>query len=361
MASALDARAPPLSESGLGIVRSLRLRRTSHPRHDNDIVSNRKCWLYSETYVVNIRYYHPLVHINGSDMCAIRTVETNFPTRTVTPRHRGGAEDNCLPGGTPQEPRSAYGSIPPPQFPYDIVEMIVAYLIHDLLTLKACSSLGRSWYIATAPHLHHTLTLKGAGRRASRSWLGPLSKLHKLGLLHLAKEIRVDQGPGPCCWFLPRVLTRHFFALANVHTMKLENMAIFSFFPDIEHYFGHFSPTLRSIALCNPYCTPRQLSRFLSLFSNLDDIEIQGIVIPMPGTPDTEPLPSPGPKLRGRLVLYRFSQVETWTDLITSYGGLRFRHMDLDGSPSCAGPLLKACAETLETLRFDVKDDSLSK
>ena len=253
--------------------------------------------------------------------------------------------------------------IAPPQFPYDVVEMIIAYLTRDLRTLKACSLICSSWYTAAVPHLHHTLTLTGAGRTINRSWLGPLSRLHKLGLLPLVREIRIDQGPGPCCWFLPRVLTRHFSALANIHTLKLENVEIYSFIPNLEHYFGHFSPTLRSIALYNPYCSPRQLSHFLSLFPNLDDIDIRGIVHPLPDTPipDTELGLFSAPKPRGRLVLYRYSWVETWTHLITSCGGLRFRHMDLEGSPGCACLLLEACAETLETLRLDAKDGSLSK
>ena len=260
------------------------------------------------------------------------------------------------------EPRLTYEPISP-QFPYDVVEMIIAYLTHDLRTLKACSLVCRSWYPAVAPHLHNTLTLKGAGRHINRSWLKPLSKLHKLGLLPLVKEIRVDQGPGPCCWFLPRVLTRHFSALENIHTLKIEYLAISSFISHIEHYFGHLSPTLRSIVLCNPYCTPRQLSHFLSLFSNLDDIEIHGIVASLPDTPipDTELISFSTPTLRGQLVLYRFDWIETWTHLITSCGGLRFRYMDLGGSPNCARLLLKACVESLETLRFDAKEDLLSK
>lgn len=287
----------------------------------------------------------------------------NPSTPTVTARPRGKTESNCLPSGTPPEPYPTQKPTPPPTFPYDIVEMVVAYLIYDLGTLKACSLICRSWYTAVIPHLYHTLTLQGVGRSTNRSRLKPLSKLHELGLIPFVKEVRIDQGFGSCCWFLPREINHHFSALANVRILKLDNIDIDRFIPDIEHHFGHFSSTLRSITLHDPRCSPRHLSHFLSLFSNLDDIEIQGMFTPVPHTtvPDTELVPFSAPKLRGRLVLRRISCVEAWTRLISSCGGLRFRHMGLDESPTCAPLLLDACAKSLEILRFDANDGSLSE
>jgi len=181
---------------------------------------------------------------------------------------------------------------------------------------------------AAAQHLHHTLTLRRDGRDVNGSQLEPLSKLHELGLLLLVKEIRIEQAPGLSCWFVPRA-------------------------------FNHHS----SIALYDPYCTPQQLSHFLSLFPNLDDVEIRVSYTHMynPAIPNTGLVPYSAPKLRGRLVLSGFSWVETLTHLIDSCGGLRFRHMDLGGGPCCAPLLLRTCAETLETLRLDAREGSLSK
>jgi len=241
--------------------------------------------------------------------------------------------------------------------------MILTYLTNDLRTLKACSLICRSWYPAAAQQLHHTLTLRRGGRGINQSKLEPLSKLHELGLLPLVKEIRVDQGPGLSCWFVPRAFNNHLSALANVHTLKIENMEIHRFIPDVKRYFGHLSPTLRSIALYDPCCTPQQLSHFLSLFSNLEDIEIRHAYTFTynPAISDKGLVPYSAPKLRGRLVLHGFCWVEALTNLIDICGGLRFRHMDLGGGPCCAPLLLKACAETLETLRFDAWEGSLSK
>ena len=249
-------------------------------------------------------------------------------------------------------------------FLHEIIEVIIAHLIDDLDTLKASSLTCRAWYIVAAPHLHYTITLREDRPGFPRGKLRPLSKLHELDLFPLVKEIRVEQRPGTNSWFAPRAFGRHslryFSAFANVHTMKLQNMQIYQFIPGIERYFEHFSSTLRSITLYDPCCTPRQLSHFFSLFSNLDDIEIERNVARTPETPipDAMLFPLSFPKLRGRLALYNCSWAETWKHLITSGGSLRFRSMDLRGSACCTPVLLRACAETLGTLRFSATDDS---
>lgn len=167
---------------------------------------------------------------------------------TATPQAKTKASRS--PSGVPPEARVAESAH---LFQSDIVEMIVGYLLMgDLDTFKACSLTDRSWYITTVPHLHRTLTLGRDGPDFSRRRLNP--------------------------WFGPQALSsrglRHFSAFTNVRTLRFEELEIHRFMPDIERYFGHLSPTLRSITLFNPYRNPRQLSHFLSLFSNLNDIEI---------------------------------------------------------------------------------------
>lgn len=261
----------------------------------------------------------------------------------------------------PSETRTKHEPARPFPLPYDIVEIVIAHLTHNLRTLKACSLICRSWYIAAAPHLHHTLTLTGDKLEIGRSRLEPISELQELGLIHLVKSIRLRQGLDKDCWFTPQALTqldlRHFSTLTNVHTLKLQNLEINHFVPTLERHFGHFSQTLRSITLYDPWCTPRQLSHFLSLFSNLDDIGIRNTLTRQLITPDAQLVPFSTLKPRGRLALYNFNWAETWTRLITS-GDLRFRYMDLRGSARCAPTLFKACAETLETLRLGVIDGS---
>ena len=238
--------------------------------------------------------------------------------------------------------------------PYEVVEMIIAHLTHDIDALKACSLTCRSWNIVAIPHIQHTLIL---GRGITPGGLKPLPRLHALGFMPLVKEIRVEQWGSVGTWFMPRAFglngLRYFSAFANVHTLKIQNFEIRHFIPGIERYFVHFS-ALRSITLYDPCGTPRQLTHFLSLFPNLDDVKILRICAPVSHTtvPDGELIPVSEPKLQGRLTLYDFSLVGVWTRMIASYGGLRFRHMDLRGSASCVPTLLEACANTLETLQL---------
>jgi hypothetical protein len=270
--------------------------------------------------------------------------------RIVWPRAK--ASINRLLGNTPSELRIAHDSAGRP--PYEIMEMIIAYIAHDFRTLKAVSLTCRSWYIAAVPHLHHTFPLR------IYDGLARLSNLHQLGLMPLVKEIQVWQF----CqipWFTPQTFSHrslsYFSAFTNVQTLVPGCLDISSFIPGIERYFGHFSPTLRSIALISPTCTPRQLSHFLSLFPNLDDIAIWECHNHPPDGPtfDTGLVPFSTPKLRGRLMLHCSAFVETWTSLIASGGGPQFHYMDLHGVGHCAPVLFEACAETLETLRFYAK------
>ena len=296
-----------------------------------------------------------------SDLHAVRAERKNSPTLIATAWRRGKAKINRILGNTPPEPPKSPCSTPfPSTFPYDVVEMIIAHLARYPPTLKACSLTCHSWYTAAVPHLHQLLTLIGDAPYVKGSRPESLSKLHELGLIHLVKEVRVRQGPGEIAWFMPRAFDqlelRYFFALANVHTLAVENLQIDRFIQTVEHHFGHLSATLRSIALYDPWCTPRQLAHFLAFFPNLDDIQVQISVMhnPVTAIPDPDPVPFPVQKPRGRLALYRFTWTDTWTHLITLCGGLGFRHLDLRlKDTSCAPLLLKACAKTVETLRMD--------
>ena len=272
---------------------------------------------------------------------------------------RGRANIDRLLGNPPPEPRIVHESAC--RLPYEIVETIIAHIACDLDALKACSLACRSWYIAAVPHFHHTLILKSDLSGTAHDKLKPLSELHQLGLALLIKEIRVEKGT----WFEPQAFSRrdlrYFSAFMNVRTLKFQYLDISRFISGMERYFGHFSPSLRSIALFKPRSTPRQLSHFLSFFSTLDDVKICGpIYVPNNTIPDAELVPSTQ-RLRGRLVLRSFGSVEAWTRLITSGGALQFHYMDLYRVRGCTPVLFEACAETLESLRFYTTDGLTSE
>jgi hypothetical protein len=325
------------------------------------------------------------VRARGSDLCTVRTAGINLSTWTRIVWRRGKANINRLLGNppldAPRKTHTAHGASS--RLPYEIVEMIIAHIAHDLDALKACSSTCRSWYIAAVPHIHRTLTLTDGTRSitdgthsitdgtrsitdGTRSIthreLKPLSQLHQLGLVPLIKEIRVYQQRGN--WLAPQAFSpgdlTHFSAFPNVQSLRLQYLENSHFIPGIEHYFGHLSSTLRSIALLEPTCTPRQLSYFLSLFPNLDNIAIwhTPTLPPTLTIPDTELVPLSTPRLQGRLMLRQFDSAETWICLVALCGDLRFRYMNLCMVGGCAPVLFKACAETLETLRFHAADEA---
>jgi len=267
---------------------------------------------------------------------------------------------------SPETP--ATRSSPAVELPLDVVEMIIAHLIYDTRSLFACSMTCRCWYVAAVPHLHHTLATQtrpypgypGHGK----TWPKPLVRMHKLGLLPFVKTLHIREVS---YYFdvnrlfpemFHRTLLHQYSAMTNLQELAIDNLNIDKFIPKLRQCFGHFSPTLRSLALREPEGSCRQIIYFIGFFQHLEDLKL----LSKPGATSTRnpqaeladfltPAPPSTPPLRGRLTM-RFSPgVEFLKVMITLFGGLRFHSMDLhlvDGTQL----LLKACADTLETLRL---------
>ena len=143
----------------------------------------------------------------------------------------------------------------------------------------------------------------------------------------------------------------HYFAvLVNLQELAIVGMDFSRFPSGTEKYFGHFSPTLRSITLRHLKGSPGQLVDFLGLFPKLDDINIvHYFAAEAPETPRT---PVQG-SLRGKLALSSCSSVRNlFEEIITTFGGMRFISLDLDNVPGTQ-LILDACAGTLQTLRLN--------
>jgi len=232
--------------------------------------------------------------------------------------------------------------------------MIVAYLIYDTPTLKACAATCSTWHYIATPHLHHTLTFRAYFTRPECVYRNPLPSLHKLGLLPFVKQVRFDASFDGRLWVRPAFFNsrsmRHFGALVNVQSLVIVGLCFSEPSVQIRKYFGHFSPMLRSLALHFPEATRRQLLDFFRLFPKLDDIIILDY---HPGAQayealDTQLVPIKG-GLRGQLILTSFSDVWLLKDMIVAFGGMRFTSMelqDVQGIPL----LLEACADTLESV-----------
>ena len=267
----------------------------------------------------------------------------------------------------PEEPTQPHEQFtqrpsPAPRLPQEILDKIISHLIRDFPTLLACSRISHSWYIATIPHLYYSLSAIGISQSGGYmpevyrklAWPRPLKESYKLGLLPLVKRFRICLTHSE---FTPTQLSglalRYFSALTNLRELEIDNLQVSSFMPTIRQCFGHLSPTLRFLALKNPNGTHRQILYFIGLFPNLQDLKLQyGKSMDEPGdTTDATLIPLSTPPLRGWLRLVCLKKEDFVKDMITLFGGLRFRHMDLFGV-SCSQLLLNECAEALETLRL---------
>ena len=252
--------------------------------------------------------------------------------------------------GNPTDPRQSR------TFPPEIVERIIDHLMFNVPTLKACAATCFSWYNITIPYLHHTLTLGTWDRDKSRRYPTLLASGYKLGLLPFVKQLQFEKDIlAP--WVIPAILDhrsmRHLHALVNLQDLMITDLDL-SYFPaGAGKYFGHFSPTLQSVALVYPKGTRRQLLEFLRLFPKLDDIEILHYHSEDEALEALDPwlIPIKG-GLRGRLVLRDLGGERLLKDMIVAFGGLRFTSVYLQ-DVSGARLLLEACADTLQTVNVD--------
>jgi hypothetical protein len=219
---------------------------------------------------------------------------------------------------------------PAARLPQEIVEKIIGHLIYDTLSLLACSLTCHSWYIASVPHLHHTLATypQPAGLPRKYEWPGPLQNASKLGLLPLVKKLSVGVLPShrilstPYKYFTTKRFSRHilsqFSRLTNVQELTIYNLDIPSFLPSIQQYFGHFLPTLRSLSLVSPKGSSRQIVFFIGLFQHLEDLTLLYCTPTRELDNDRSLIPLFTPPLRGRLVIAYSEKEET----LGGYGSL---------------------------------------
>jgi hypothetical protein len=263
-------------------------------------------------------------------------------------------------GGTSLDASTVHPS-PIFNLPQDLVELIISYFIHDKHTLLVCSTTCYSWYIAAVPHLHHTLTTDNHAFRDKRGeecfWPTPLRYSYRLGLLPLVKRLRIRLGDRRFSQFTPKQLRprtlSYFSALTNLQELGIDNLQVSRFIPNLQRYFGHLSPTLRFLALTKPEGSCRQILYFVGFFPNLQDLKLNYPILrdERESAADAMLVPLSTPPLRGRLTLTYLTRGDLVKEMISLFGGLRFRQMDLFGV-ECVRLLLEACAETLETLRL---------
>ena len=248
-------------------------------------------------------------------------------------------------------------TIPSPamRLPLEIVEMIIVCLIHDQTTLRLCSLVCYSWYIAAVPHLHHTLTTftRFMGRF---NWPHPIQKMHALGLLPLLKVVQIRCINEFSSKRFDRRTLRGFSALTNLQRLEIHQLDIPSFMPRVGKYFGSFSPTLQSLYLNTPKGSNREIIYFIGSFQRLEDLTLFFTPHGREPEEDLKLFPPFTPPLQGRLTVRRWTRASLFKDMVHLFGGMRFRALDLFHVNETRF-LLRSCAKTLRVLKLHPTDD----
>ena len=258
-------------------------------------------------------------------------------------------------GGAPPETTTTHPS-PVTRLPLEVFERIIVYLIYDSRSLRACALTCHPWYIAVAPHLHHTLTIEASYcRKPGRS--KSLQHKHDLGLLPLVRELRVRacdyNSTGRSLALSNHHALHQFSALTNVRELWIDFLDIPEFMPRINQCFGHFQPTVRSLGLAEPRGSRRHIIYFIGLFEHLEDLSLtySGVGFQEELSNDLTLVPNFHPPLHGWLKMMNVKGMELVEDMIDILGGIRFRYMNLFNVNGMQ-LLLDTCAETLELLRL---------
>ena len=256
--------------------------------------------------------------------------------------------------------------------PPELVYMIISH-IYDRETLRlfsVASHLSRKFAL---PNIYHTLTIRNTACEDPKKWPKPLLKLHELSCLEGVSRFNQVKRLGIVTWssFDPFTVEHfddvgvfsHFSALKNLQELRIESLVLSSFMPNIKQYFGHFAPTLQSLALSEPVASCREILHFVGLFQKLRDLKLVRFDATWGDVPEVAtpaPPPFPKPPLDGWLTLGHCEREEFVGGMIALYGKLRFRCVNLFGVRYMRR-VLDACVDTLETLQLHPQSDQCSK
>lgn len=269
-------------------------------------------------------------------------------------RSLAGIKNGFLRGASPDAPTPS----PATRLPQEIVNTIIAYLIHDTNSLLTCSLFSHSWYIAAVPHLHRTLIVRmdSHSRDKETKWPKSLRTASKFGSLPFVTRLIIYGNSMPWSLFSPQRFhfwtRREFSALTNVRVLYIGGLDIPSFIPTIRQYFGQFSPTVRSLTLSEPIGSDRQIVFFIGLFPHLEDLAVhdQRTYHRKASKGDSALIPPFVPLFGGQLTVSVIGGDDLATTMVDLFGSVRFHYMDLNCVNSAMQRLVYSCADTLEAL-----------
>lgn len=228
---------------------------------------------------------------------------------------------------------------PSVRLPQELVDCIVDYVSEDRQTLFACTYLSRTWCIAARAHLYRTFTvLDSAGFDAA-------DDLHRMGMIHLVRRIVVTRQIHQSDFLLPKTMTRlHTFT--HLQELDIRYLNVGQPLLWIHEHCDILKSTVRTLTLRYPRGSIKELLCFISLFSGLENLNVDSIDS-VSTSGDFVPVLETSPPLTGRLNLTGIFDQEFMSGLVSFQKGVKFRTVDLQFCGEVQ-EVINGCAGTME-------------
>jgi len=239
-------------------------------------------------------------------------------------------------------------------FPPELIDRILNYLSDDPQSLSAASLVSKAWTSWGQAYLFESVRLTPSNLQG---WLenvppdvdGPASHTRTLTL----EEYHISPWINPQSSVFP---LSNLVSFTNVRSLALLgwNATLFNG-ASLEPYFGHFGKSLRALSLRFCALDLAILFNFLSLFPNVQDLNIT-CPSSMPGSLDTVPdVPEVIPSFCGTLSLTGLDSGHPILKAVTALP-LQFTTITVRGcifyEPEAYQMLFTSCRDTLVTLHF---------
>jgi len=232
--------------------------------------------------------------------------------------------------------------------PPEILDLIVDHLCDELITLKACCVVSKSWAPRARKHLFARIQFHQRDRPIE-SWMQafphPSSSLahHVRTLSFSAKCTSILARPDVRCWIR---------TFQHVENLDMEILGYNYLYHGVSLVQLHgFSPTLKSLILGYTSVSFQEVFNLICSFPLLEDLGLISYAPTQPHTSEWNPPPT-SPKLTGTLEI-RDKLRSVARRLCDLPGGLHFSKIRLscwEEEPTSAMDLVSRCSDTLESL-----------
>jgi len=231
--------------------------------------------------------------------------------------------------------------------PQELVDEILAYLVDDLYTLKACSLTCKSLFGGVRPLIHGHQRLVCSDTKLehlepkrslfSRHRKDPEAQeqfidTDRLRLLRYARHLTIKAEDGSLTLKNMQKYLPHLRSITRLHSLTVGTFRLHTIIPIFNKYFVTFTATLQQLDIRNAMCTTPELLYIICQFPMLEDLTIMspasGIVAPPEGDPALATIKH-SPPLRGKLVLVQARSKEFSEGLVALPGGLNFSSLEL--------------------------------